>query len=835
MKLTKFGALFGTALILVGCNDENPWVGADGEGRISPSVKADYEVKDVVPISRANDPLAPAADNFKISLSKADGTYSESWASISEFPSDKNFSVGAYTMEASYGDIAEEGFEKPYYYGSADFAVKEAETTEVSVTAKLANTMVSIEYTDAFKKYFKSYSTQLHSKGGSYVAFTSTETRPAYIRPGEMSLIVSLTKQNGVAATFEPAVISTLAQHHYHILLDVNEGEVGEATLTINFDDSVEQEDVVIDLSDDLMMSPAPEVTAQGFTVGTPLSILEGSAFENPVRFNIVARGGLSQATLTTQSELLLAQGWPAEIDLMAASEAQQALLKQCGLNVVGMWKNPDKMAMIDFTNVFENVKGTGSHTFTLVVKDKLTKVNDPVSLTVNSEAIDLSIKSAEVSTIGINEASMTLAYNGPDFDKNVTIEAMSYGVYEQCTVLEVNGVTRASSDYAVKFSIPDGNSASVNVRVKYKGEVKDETVITRVAPAYEIQVDAFSNRAVVKVVPEDAAMLETITKMASLYVNNNKVDVTRDSSTGLLTVSGLSQATVYTFKSTVMDGSEGSTYTNTVTATTETATDVTNGGFGSVTRTIDSGTINAGGLYGTTSLTDDKRNKSSIVIDEPNGWASINAKTCYLGASNVNTWFCVPSTLAKDGTVTIRSVAYDHNGTDPEPSHGAATYYSKNAPASFANRNAGELFLGSYAFNGTETRVDGIAFASRPSSLSFDYQYTPYNSESGDVYVALIDADGNVIASAAKTLSSASSMSAVSIPLSGYPFGKKAAKLQIKFRSSTASPISTYVPTGSELKDHNALWFNQTIAANEYKSLSVGSVLVIDNVKLNY
>lgn len=835
MKLIKIGALFGTALLLVGCNDENPWLGVEGEGRISPSVKSDHEVKDVVPISRASDPSAPDADKFKISLSKADGTYSSSWESISQFPSDENFKVGAYTMEATYGDIADEGFEKPYYYGSADFTVKEAETTEVSVTAKLANTMVSIEYTDAFKKYFKSYSTQVHSKGGSYVAFTSTETRPAYIRPGEMSLIVSLTKQNGVSATFEPTVISTLAQHHYHILLDVNNGDVGEATLTINFDESVEQEDVVIDLSDDLMLSPAPEVTPQGFTVGSPLSILEGSAFENPVRFNIVARGGLGQATLTTQSEILLALGWPQEIDLVAATEAQQALLTQCGLNVVGMWKNPDKMAMVDFTNMFENVKGTGTHTFTLVVKDKLSKVNEPISLTINSEAIELSIEKADASTIGVNEANMTLSYNGIDFDKNVTIEAMSYGVYEQCKILEVNGVTKAATDYAVKFAIPEGNSATVNVRVKYKGEIKDEVLITRVAPAYEIQVDAFANRAVVKIIPENSAMLETITKLASLYVNNNKMEVTRDSSNGLLTVSGLNQATVYTFKSTVMDGGEGSTYTNTVTATTETATDVTNGSFGSIEETINSGEIGAGGTYGGLLGGIKYRNSSTIIVNEPTGWASINAKTCYLGASNINTWFCVPSTLAKDGMVTIRSVAYDYNGTDPDHFKAGYPYYSENAPSSFAYKCAGELFLGTYAFNGTETRVDGVAFASRPTSLSFDYKYTPQGEENGDVYIALLDSEGNIISSSTKALSSSSSMSTVTISLSEYPFGKKAAKLQLKFRSSTSEPVNIHIPTGSELNDDSSAWSEDHIDYNNCKSMATGSVLIIDNVKLNY
>lgn len=837
MKLIKLGALLSLMLMFIGCNDENPWQGVNAQGRISPTLKTDCSVKEVAPLSRANDPSAPTADKFKLSLTKEDGTYSESWESVSEFPMDKNYSVGAYTMEASYGSIDEEGFEKPYYYGSSDLIVKEAETTDVTVTAKLANAMVSIDYTDAFKKYFKGYTTQIHSKGGDFITFTSNETRPAYVCPGQMSLIVNLTKQNGVSATFEPAMVTTEAQHHYHIKFDVNEGEIGEAKLVISFDESLSTDNVVLDLSDELMISPAPEVEADGFTVGDPVDILEGEKPESPLKFNIVARGGLKQATLTTQSAQLIAQGWPTEIDLIAATPAQQSLLKQQGLNTVGLWKNPDKMASIDFSNVFASIKESGRHTFTLVVKDKLSKVNEPISLIVDTENIDLAVVKTETSMIGVNEAVMTLSYNGKDIQKNITIEAMTYGVYEQCEIFEISEATRSAANYVVRFALPESNAATINIKLKYKGEEKTSAVIVREAPAYEIQADAFAKKMIIKIIPEDTSKLEMITNMANIYVNNAKTTkIARDVKNGYITVTGLTPATVYSIKSTLMDGGTGSAFSNTLTTTTEVDADVTNGSFGNVTRTIDSGTINAGGQYGETAVVK-YRSKSSILINEPQGWASINAKTCYLGASNKNTWFCVPSTMATNGTVTIRSVAYDHNGKDPSFDSGRTAfgdYYSRKAPESFAYRSSGELFLGSYSFNGTETRSEGVAFASRPTSLSFDYQYAAYNNDKGSVVVNVLDSKGSIIASATREISNQTTMSNVVLQLSSYAYGTKAAKLQIKFMSSKGT-VQTYVPTGSELKDVNGTVGNTTIDANKYKSLSVGSVLVIDNVKLNY
>ena len=215
MKLIKSGAILCSALLLIGCNEENPWHNSNGNGHISPIVVTDGTVKEMKTVTRAEELITtPSVEELRLDLKKLDGSFSKSWESVSEFSEEELFSVGAYTMEASYGSMENEGFESPYFYGSAEFEVEEGETSDVNITTSLANTMVSIEYTDAFKTYFKSYSTQLHSKGGDYIVFTADETRPAYLRPGEVSLVVSLEKPNGVSGSVEPDVIKTKPRHH---------------------------------------------------------------------------------------------------------------------------------------------------------------------------------------------------------------------------------------------------------------------------------------------------------------------------------------------------------------------------------------------------------------------------------------------------------------------------------------------------------------------------------------------------------------------------------------------------------------------------------------------
>ena len=69
--------------------------------------------------------------------------------------------------------------------------------------------------------------------------------------------------------------------------------------------------------------------------------------------------------------------------------------------------------------------------------------------------------------------------------------------------------------------------------------------------------------------------------------------------------------------------------------------------------------------------------------------------------------------------------------------------------------------------------------------------------------------------------------------------FGKKATNLSIVFYSSSAAAPDIYIPTKTELKDNDLRAAPDAIKGGSkltyYKSLAVGSVLTLDNVKLNY
>ena len=229
-------------------------------------------------------------------------------------------------------------------------------------------------------------------------------------------------------------------------------------------------------------------------------------------------------------------------------------------------------------------------------------------------------------------------------------------------------------------------------------------------------------------------------------------------------------------------------------------------------------------------------QNYCELLVSEPTGWASINSKTCYTGSNPQNTWFMVPSTLASDGKVLIRSVAYDHHGTMPAlDNHGLSVRakYSRNAPGSIANKAAGELFLGSYSFDGTEHRVDGIAFASRPASISFDCTYEGIENEKGWMYIAVLDESGNIISQGEKDIDASG---AYTVPLQYGKKGVKAAKLRVRFISAKGDNVAAPIPTDlADVTNTTSLSGQNLGNDNKYKSLCVGSRLTLTSVKLNY
>lgn len=851
MFLIKFRSLTAvcaaSALLgLVACNDDNPWSGQNGQGGIALSLEAspDYVVGDAAKSvkaaagTRASDDLftIPQPDEFSIRLEKTDGSYAKEWSSLESFRNEEGFPTGAYTITASYGAEDKEGFDAPWFVGSAQLSVLEDRETEVSIEAILSNSLVSVSYTDGFKNYFSAWRAEVHSAGYAYNSVPASETRPVFVAPGSVDVAVEVTDASNRTVKLQAAAFQALARHLYNVTIDVNNGQSGVAQLVISFDDTVEQENVYIDLTDELFTSPAPSLIADGFNDGATLELLEGVAAASPLKFQAMAGSGIAAATLNFESTTFT-PAFGKSVDLIAAPAAVQEQIAALGITAAGFFKNPGIFAVLDVT-ALPAFLPSGRHTVSLVIKDKLGRLSDPVSLIFDSAESVLTF-AADPVILGADRATVTVAYNGGDPSADLKFQVMNdFGSYEDVNIISAvkKAATRAFEveEYQVTFSLPATTRTSVPVKAFFKGREAETFSLSFIVPEYEVTLDPMATKLRFRIDAESEEMRKAVINAVQLKLtgpNATAAKFSRNTSTGIITMTGLTPASDYSLVLAV-----GSSEKDCGSFTTEADANVPNGDFSAANQRLQVSSVQVGGQYAVNAppFNRDYTITSSIDRAIPDGWATLNDLTCYSGSSNKNTWFMVPSTYVDNGQSVIRSVGYHHNGETPAKSGGnySTTYYCTNAP-SVLNRSVGELFLGSYAFNGTADRIDGIAFSSRPASVSFDYAFAPYGDEQALVQISVLDNAGNVIASNNALLSS-SSMTSYTISLPDYDFGKRAASLRLSFRSSASDEPGIDIPTGSRL-DENQSMGNKTKGANNYKAFAAGSVLTVDNVKLNY
>lgn len=192
--------------------------------------------------------------------------------------------------------------------------------------------------------------------------------------------------------------------------------------------------------------------------------------------------------------------------------------------------------------------------------------------------------------------------------------------------------------------------------------------------------------------------------------------------------------------------------------------------------------------------------------------WDTNNNETMPKSYSAYPNYKCFPTTTYTDSgvsgkAVVIRSVAV--NGW--------------NSEAMGKGETRGVFYAGSTSEDGT--MAEGREWFSRPSQLTFMYQYDSYDNEHFGVYVELISQDGTIIASGQFISTqgvSISNFEKVEVPLNYTDSSLKAGKIKIRFVSvADGESVSTRKQTIS-------------IPAGSYKIYG-GSALSVDDITLVY
>ena len=228
-------ALIGALILLVAVSCTKNQV--EGYGSVSFALDNNAEIVEQTRSNVSDYTTLPSVENFTITIK--DASNATVWSGlISEWGSSPiQLRAGNYTVEATYGSLEEEGFDKPYFCGNASFAVTGGQTINVPITVSLGNTIIKVSYSDNFKAYFSDYTFKLTRDNSDIAVFEEDETRGAFIDgykitvEGEMTGELKTFSYSQEYSNLEVATAYTLA-------FDVN--NVGSATLTVTFNDEVE-------------------------------------------------------------------------------------------------------------------------------------------------------------------------------------------------------------------------------------------------------------------------------------------------------------------------------------------------------------------------------------------------------------------------------------------------------------------------------------------------------------------------------------------------------------------------------------------------------------------
>ena len=238
------------------CHSEKMETGAtDVTGQLSLAsmkMEVDLKVDTVYPQSRAGVDVS----NFLLTIKNSQGEQVEQYT-YSEMPEIISLPVGTYTVVASSAETATNGFDVPFYTGSTEqFTIKENELTEVtSLTCRLANVMISVEYDEELRKLMGEDVVTTVKIGDNSLDIPSSETRKAYLIAPASASSMEITLKGTIDGELVTEIerVDNVQAGQYNIIKyvlspvdDGNNNVGGKLNIAINVDSSMTSSDETV-------------------------------------------------------------------------------------------------------------------------------------------------------------------------------------------------------------------------------------------------------------------------------------------------------------------------------------------------------------------------------------------------------------------------------------------------------------------------------------------------------------------------------------------------------------------------------------------------------------
>ena len=191
-----------------------------------------------------------ATEQISVDVYDAENTlieHADKWQDINTeggllLPAGKTYTVKAYSYDR---DKNAQGFDaKPYYAGEKDVTIQANKANYAEITCKLAQSKVSVEYTEKFKSAFtEPFQCYVTGNSGTSIEFKEGETRAAYVK-AEQPLSIKLDFGNNKVFT-QQITASAEAAHLYKVKLEAGDAQTG---ITITLDPTIHQYEVTLEI-----------------------------------------------------------------------------------------------------------------------------------------------------------------------------------------------------------------------------------------------------------------------------------------------------------------------------------------------------------------------------------------------------------------------------------------------------------------------------------------------------------------------------------------------------------------------------------------------------------
>lgn len=360
----------------------------------------DLDIETVYVGSRADETVD--VSNFLVAIYDSKSQKVEQWK-YSEMPEIVSLTVGTYSIEVLSAEAPSNGFDAPFYKGTATCEIKENELVDVpAITCKLANMLFSVVYDEEFQDKMGNDVVTTISVGENSLDIPYTETRKAYlIAPEGETAALNVTLKgtiDGETIDYSKRIDQVRVGVHNIIKYEfdpVSDGSMGDGTLNvaINVDSSMNESDEVVGTNpgeepgiDDFPTEGGEDPGEGGGEQNVP-SIIGSDFNENPfdiendvldikgastLKVEINAENGIAHLYVEIQSETLdvTEVGLMNSFDLAYPGDLEEGLNGlgfPTGANVIG--QKHTTFDISTFTGLL--VSFEGNHNFVIRVVDQ--------------------------------------------------------------------------------------------------------------------------------------------------------------------------------------------------------------------------------------------------------------------------------------------------------------------------------------------------------------------------------------------------------------------------------------------------------------------------------